>query len=514
MAQPLLSQSYRNNLKEVGKGVGVMFGGTMASKVLLFFYTLFLARVLDPSGLGIYYLGLTIVKTLAIVVTMGFGAGIVRHIAIYHAEGDLSKMKGTVFFALRIIFFSSLALVLFFQLTGYAIAASLFHKPELAKPLKMMTLSIPFEVAMGLFLAALRGVKQMKYVVLVEYISWTLLQFSMAFIVVVFMGGGLYGITVSYVISSCLVALLAFYCANKHLPLLNRKIKGTHEALRLIKFSIPMVFTSLLGQLMTSIDMFVLARFVSASDLGCYSVAVRLLNMAKVIFNNFQLVFQPYVAELHAKKDVERVAWLLKTLTHWSVLLSMPVFLSLILFPELFIRLFNKELIDGAASLSILAGAYLISTVSNMPSVVIFMSGRSDITLKNNLVILIISMGLNYILISRYGMTGAAVASGLALVLLSLIRIREVSKLMGIHPFAPSLGKPIAAGGGAMLLVMGLEKFLAMESELHAVTALGIFWGLYLFFIWLFRFSEEDRFVTQLIQKKVLSILSLGGAVR
>jgi len=502
------------DLSQVGKGAGITFSGTMIGKGLLIVYTLLLARVLSTTELGIYFLGMTIVRTLAIIATLGLGAGLVRHVAIYQGKGDFSKIKGTVLFAAKITLLNSIALVLLVWLTGDIIATRFFGKPELSVILKALAISIPFEVLMRIFLASTRGLKLMQYAAYTEHIGWIGSRFTFAVVMVVVIDMGLQGVVFAYVASSVFAAVLAFGFANRHIPLLDRTIRGSHESGKLLRFSVPMVFTAMLHDLMTHIDIFMLGLFASASALGIYSVSVRMVNLAKIVFMAFQPIFQPFVAEFYDRKEFERLSWLLKTLTHWSVILSLPVFLSLIFFPCLFLALFNKELLVGSSCLAMLAGAYMLSTISNLPSAMIFMSGRSDITLKNNLIVLILNVILNYCLIPVYGIVGAALATGFSLVFLAAIRIVEVYRLMGIHPFRRSLWKPALAGAFSIFLTAIVVQLFSFEKYFFGWAGLALFWLIYLLLVWAFRFSEEELYVKDLIKKKMLTFATKGTAVR
>ena len=75
-----LKEEYFGDLSKITKGAGVTLSGNMAGKALLFFYTIFLAKVLGTGDLGIYFLGITIVRLLTILANLGLGAGVVRYL--------------------------------------------------------------------------------------------------------------------------------------------------------------------------------------------------------------------------------------------------------------------------------------------------------------------------------------------------------------------------------------------------------------------------------------------------
>jgi len=496
---------YLSDLSKITKGAGITLGGSISGKALLFFYTIFLAKVLGTGDLGLYFLGLTIIRSLTILANLGLGAGVVRYVAIYQGRSDFSRMKGTVLSSAVITVIPSLILTSLMFLVGDFIATFIFHKPDLGSVIKLFAIAIPFESLMRIFLASTRGLKFMQYVAYTENLALVGLRFLFAIFFLFGLGLGLKGVVLAYVFSSILSAGLAFYYANKLIPLLDKKTRPIFDIKNLLHFSIPMVFTVLLHDLMAHIDVLILGTLVSAAQVGIYSVVVRILALAQVIFMAFQPIFQPFVADFHAKKELKRLSNLLKAITQWSVTMSFPVFLSLLLFPGFFLNFFGKEFIRGSDCLFVLAVAYLFSSVSNLPSSMIFMSGRSDITLGNNLAVLIINTGLNYLLIPKYGILGAALATGSSVALLAIVRILWVYHLMKIHPFRIDLWKPLSAGLISLLIILFVHKSIPGDGNMVIISFLSMMFILYSLLIYLFRLNEEDIYIKAVIKKKLLS---------
>lgn len=503
----LFKKEYFSVLSKTIKGAGITFGGMIGGKGLLFFYTIFLAKVLGPHDFGLYFLGITIVGFLAVLSNVGLIAGVTRFVAIYSSRNDAQRLKGTVLISAVITLLPSLIMMYLIFLLGDLLATSIFHKPELGKVIKLLSLSIPFDSLMWIFLAATRGLKLMQYTVYTENLCWVGLRFLFAVLFLLGFEMGLEGAVLAYVISSFFSAGLAFHCANKLIPLTDRKVVPVFEARNLLRFSIPMVFSIFLGNLTRQIDVLVLGIFVSAAEVGFYSVVVRIIVLAEVVFGIFMPIFNPFVTDLHEKKELSKLSNLLKTITRWSVTISFPVFLSLFFFPGLFLHFFGAEFIQGSACLSILAIVHLFSSTSGLPSSIIFMSGRSDITFKNNSAMLLLNVLLNYLLIPEYGILGAAIATGISLVLIAFIRITEVYYLMKIHPFTVDLWKPVTAGIISIAVIKFLQNSLLIKNSAYVIILLMIFFLFYYLLIYFFRLNEEDIYITLAIKKKAEFLL-------
>lgn len=499
----LSKEDYFSSLSKITKGAGINLAGMIGGKGLLFFYTIFLARVLGVGDLGLYFLGITIVGLLAVLSNLGLSIGVTRFVAIYNGRNDFRRLKGTVQISVVITLLPSLIMVGIIFLLGDVVSTFIFHKPELGKVIKLLSLSIPFDSLMLIFLAATRGLKLMQYTAYIQHFTWIGLRFLFAILFILGFGMKLEGAVLAYVVSSFFSAGLAFHYANKFIPFIDKKVVPIFDVRNLLKFSIPMVFSIFFGNLTRQIDVVMLGLFVSAAEVGLYIVVVRIIVLAEVVFGIFMPIFNPFVTDLYEKKELSKLSNLLKTITRWSVAISFPVFLSLFFFPGLFLYFFGSEFIQASACLSILAIVHLFSSTSGLPSSIIFMSGRSDITFKNNSAMLLLNVLLNYLLIPEYGILGAAIATGISLVLIAFIRITEVYYLMKIHPFTLDLWKPVTAGIISMTFILFLHRSFVIERDAFLITLLSMFFFMYYSLVYLFKLNEEDLYITSIIMKKV-----------
>ena len=491
------------DLPKILKGAAMTLSGNMSGKVLLFLLTLYIARTLGAGEVGIYFLGLTIIHVMAVIALAGMDVGIVRYVAIYTGRKDAQRVKGTIISA--IVVSSAISWVIAFGVFAASDFCSvhLFHKPELGTILKLLSFTIPFETFMKVMLAVTRGLKLMQYAAFIQNVIWIGLRLVLTIVFVGFFKIGLVGVVWAYLASSVIAASIAFYYANRSVPFFNSEEKIAFNIKELINFSVPMVFTVLIYDVMCHIDVLMLGVFLPAEEIGIYTVTVRMLSFAQVIFVAFQPIFQPFVAELHDKKEFDRLSGLLKNITHWSVSISLPFFLSLLVFPGFFLSIFGQEFEAGSACLIVLTVAFFVNAISNLPASMLFMAGRSDLSLKNNLLVLSINALLNYVLIPAHGLIGAAYATGASFLLLATIRIAEVYHLMALHPFRPTLIKPFAAGLISFLLIHSLGTVGQIECGLWQ-TSLMLLIGFIIYSILLiyFRLNPEEREVIDIVMNK------------
>jgi len=112
---------------------------------------------------------------------------------------------------------------------------------------------------------------------------------------------------------------------------------------------------------------------------------------------------------------------------------------------------------------------------------------------------------LNIVLIPRFGILGAAVATSISLILLNIIRVIEVYVFLKMHPFDVRFLKGIFSAALTFLLVFPLKYYLF--SNLHyflnlVLTSLVIL-ILFSLFLFLFKFEKEDKFMFEKIKERL-----------
>ncbi|GAB6163790.1 flippase [Desulfothermus naphthae] len=480
----------KHSLK-LAKGAAINFTGFIGGRGLLFLYTIFLAKVLKISDLGFYFLGVTIVDILTVLANMGLVYGIVRYISIYRIQDNSSKLRGTIQIAYLISLLASITLIFIIFLAKTVI----FNNSNLANILVILSLSIPFTALMRIANAVTRGFKIMKYTAYIENFIWIGFRVLLGVLFILVFNMGLNGALFAYISSSFLSCVVAICVATKFLPPKKGKLK--YELRELLKFSIPMVLSSLTLRLNRQIDIIILGMLVPAYQIGIYGVAVRLMRFVQIISNSFQPIFEPFVSEFQSRKDLFALSDLFKTATKWNVIIITPIFLSLLYFPEFFLRIVGSSFVEASNCVRILSVAYFFISFLGLTNQIIYMSGRSDITFKNNIGMLLVNAILNYILVSYLGIMGAAISIGISLVLLNLLRLVEIYYLYHIHPFSKDLYKIISIG-----IISLPTLFIKNLFNMPIMLSICIF-IMYILLTYYFFLDKEETYIRIYFQKKI-----------
>ncbi|MCD6216008.1 MAG: flippase [Candidatus Aenigmarchaeota archaeon] len=488
-------------IKEIARGGIVSLGGQICFKGLAFITHILLARFLGVASYGLYALGFTILIFIQRFSSLGLQNGVVRFGAIYLAEEDKARLKGTLLSSLLIPLSLGLVFCIIIFYFSDFIATEIFNKPALAFVLKLFAISLPFYSLMMVGVNSFRVFRKMEYEVLTLNIFHPFLNiFILAAIFL--LGYRLIGAVLAFIISSLLSAILVIYLIYRIFPEIVSNIKAKYELKKLLPYSLTMLLLGFSYILLLSIDRVMIGFFGSEVDVGIYNAAAMTASQASIFLGSFAPIFLPSIAELSNKNQFHNLEILLKAVTKWIFIFTLPLSMIFILFPKEIMGIFGPDFIDGWAVLVLLSVAQLLNASTGPIGSILTMSGRQKVELINSIFLGVSNAVLNIFLIQRYGVLGAAIATGLSLILVNIARLLEVYFFYRMHPYRYSYSKPIIAALGAIALYSLIDFVIAPKGGFR-FSELAILGIIYFLILILLGTDEEDNIVLQAVKKKI-----------
>jgi len=486
--------------KQVAKGGGIALFGRIGGRGIVFLFQILLTRVLGAQAYGLYALGQSVMKITQQVSMLGLQNGIVRFGAIYMGEGDKRRLKGTILFALVISTASSLAAGLLLFFLANWIAVHIFDEPGLAVVLRGFALSLPFYALLTVSAFSARAFRRMEYDVGIYEVfhpAVTLTIVGIAFL----LGFRLMGAVTGFVISSALAAGLGVFSIHRIFPDLISNLRPIYEFRKILPYSLTVFLVGFSYVFLSQTDRVMLGYFGAAQDVGVYKVAAVTAYQLTVIIGAFNAIFSPIMSDLHNKHQMGKLEGLFRTVGRWAFTLTLPVFLVIALFGEKIMGIFGSGFVEGLVPLVVLGAAQVVSASVGSAVVMLTMAGHQKAELANGVVLGLLNVLLNVWLIPRYGMLGAAIATGISIALISIVRVIEVYFLFGIHPYELAYWKPIAAGVISVGLWWILRQFYFFGGWMW-IGEMGVLVIVYAATLTLFKFEPEDRVILGAIRKR------------
>jgi len=492
--------------KQIAKGGGIAFVGQTVGKFLTLLLQILLTRVLGPIGYGLYALGYSVLGILNMISMLGLHNGVIRFGAIYHGKGDKTRLKGTLLSAIVLSFTASWVFALSLHFLAEILAERLFHEPGLTAPLGVFAFALPFFTLTVMISYSTRALRRVDYDMAISQFFrplLTLIVVGVSF----FLGYRLMGAVTGFLISTVLSAGLGIYLLYRLFPKLFSKLKAHYEMKTLLLYSLTVLLVGLSYLLITRSDRIMLGILTSARDVGIYNAAAVLTEQATIFLTSFNIIFSPIIADLFHKDRMKELEILFKITTKWIFILTLPFVLIFVLFTRPLMTLFGAEFSGGSLILIILGLSQLINASTGPAGYILIMSGRQKVELMNTLALGSLNLILNFFLISKYGVLGAGIATGISIVFINMVRLTEIYLLYRMHPYKVSYWKPILAGVVGTLSCIGLKSAWNL-SEWMWTVGIGLFVVMYSITFLAFKLDIEDKLMLKTLKMRVLGLRS------
>jgi O-antigen/teichoic acid export membrane protein len=318
--------------------------------------------------------------------------------------------------------------------------------------LRVLAAFLPLQALTDALLTATRGYRVMRPTVLLDRVLRSGLQLLLvgaAGVATLWTAGSLPMFAMAWAVPYLPVTVLAAYALRKIYYAGRPPSATTRRAERrglrrdFWRFTGPRAVASVCQLAVQRVDVLLVAALGGLAAAAIYAVAGRFVVLVQFANQGISQSVQPRLAEALATGDRATANRLYQTATGWLVLVTWPINLLVILFAPAYLRLFGGHYAAGAPVVVVLAAAMLVATGCGMVDMVLAMAGRTSWNLANVLVALVLTVGLDVLLIPRLGALGAAIGLAVALVANNLLPLIQVGRAVRLHPFGP--GTRVAA---------------------------------------------------------------------
>lgn len=486
------------------RGGGIVFVGKLFAWGARLALAVLLARILKADQYGLYNLALTVATVAASFPTLGLDAAIVRYTAVFASRRDVASVLGTLQLGIGVPAVLSIIVAIGVALAAEPIANGLMHEPRLAPLLIIASFLIPAIVLSRQLAATLQGFKRIEYTVLAEQFSQPTVRFV---ILLIF---ALLGLTAAYAILASALAALAvtvmlLILVHRTFPLYGASREAKRDPRELMRFSLPVFFSNVVTTLGHNLQTIFLGVLSTVENVGIFAVASHLNLIGSVFQHSVVAASMPLFAESQDRGDRRALEHLYQVTSKWSLSLNLPFFIMILAYPQALLAVFGSEFSAGAAVLVILAWANLINAATGTSGAVLDMTGHTRVKLLNASVAVVLALGLNLLLIPRFGIVGAAIAALASNAAANVLRLIEVYLLERVSPYNRTYLKPIAAGGIAYLASLATGYAAQAAGPIaQVVVALAVLFATYAVVLARLGLDPDDHRVLDRVKGKLL----------
>jgi O-antigen/teichoic acid export membrane protein len=441
--------------REAG-GVGVNLL-TLLAQASMPAFQLQISRVLGQDAYGLYAVCTSIVDPLSGITMFGMDLATTRAVSLAHAENDPARAARATGGSLRVVVASGLLVAL-----CIAVAAPFIGSSSLVAPLRMLALMpIGYHVT-SIFLIATQAKMVMKYDFWSRGLFQPLVLLALA-TAAIHLGGGVLGVCAAVVAAMSLTAVLAARFFGREFPLgvALRAAWSQPFDRALIRLGAPMVVLGLVWNLQGAVDLWALKHWRTNDDVAAYKACLIWVVSLSQVRNTFAPVINATLPPLLARNDVAAVNAFIRRQNRWVALLAMPLCVLFAGFGEGLLFVFGRGFLIGVPALAVLAVGNLAGALA-VPAYVLLLGGKARYSTLAGASCLLFQLLSLPILVPRYGINGAALASAAGMVLSQFVQQGFTWRLARVHGFSVGLAKVAAAAVAG--LVVGRLAYAALPA--------------------------------------------------
>jgi len=487
-----------------GGGAGIVGEGVF---LLLGFVIVFLSvKILGTEEYGIFVLALTIMHILEVICKQGLHKGMLKQITQFYAQGMHAKANAVFRYSTVRTFLMALLICVVTVLSA-GILVHFFNKDAVLR-IYLITLNcmLPFTVAFALFLSALQAVGRVGRMVVLEKIykpGATACLLALVFILS-------QHLALSNTVFFLLVQSIVFIsvCILAYGMLRGSGISLSHPGQEFNKkeylhFSYPLLFQGIIGLVTTWTSTLMIAYFIiNPQEIGAFNIIFKISSFCVIALMSLDRAFAPVIGELYYKNAQEDLLKTYRNVTRLSLTGAFLVFAAIVFLGKDALRLFDESYIASYIPLIILCIGRVVDASVGSVAYILLMTGRSKIILFNSIITLTINIILNYLLIPRFGLWGAALATAISYSLKNVIWMLFVYWKLRLHPYDKGYFKTIFIFSGCFAVAVLFKYFLPahwIAATFNLVTFFCLFgltyfwWGL----------DDDDRVIFRIVGNRL-----------
>lgn len=443
-----------NSIKQLAKGTSIIFVGSILSQPLSLLGKVIMIRALSPSNFGEIMLSFSIVSTVGTIFLLGIPSGVTRLVTASETENKINELlKSGYILAFLGGILGSLSIYIFrFRIS------ELMEEPRLAALIPIFSFILVLRPISTISISGLRSYKLGIETTIAKDYSGKI--FSLLVLVLfVYLSQPYVGAILYLITPPIAVGIVSSFYLVKNSPMKpsSRGLPDRSSISEIISFSWPLAFEGAFVLIMTSLDVLMIGYFLTSYEVGLYEAIRPLTRIIIMLLTAGVFFYLPIATEHYEEGDYSGLNTIFTTLTKWITLGTFPIVLTFILYSEDVIRAFySAEYIPASAAFIVLTIGTFLRVIVGPNGATIKAIDKTRIDLLSSAAGAITNIILNVVLIPRYGIIGAAIATGSGFVVFNTIELIFIYRSIGVHPFSRNTIKPILLTAGVVLIISEL----------------------------------------------------------
>lgn len=368
-----------------------------------------LTKTLGAHGYGVWSQVYVTVSLALGLVDLNLARSMIRFLA---AEKNKEVIQDDFYSVVSIVLFCGLVVSLTIVAFPYPIAVNFF---EGAVPVVRITGAIILtQLLSSAYLSFLITFRQMgKYSILA--IARVCGQLGLIAYLTL-NGYGIISIVLSALAIEVVILPILFFLIRSQIGIKKPHFSRMKEYL---SYGLPLIPETLAYRIIQSNDRYVISYFLGLSSVGMYSAAYGLGSVVYIISGILSFVLQPTLAKLYDEGRMNEVKTILSYSLKYTVAVAIPFIFGAAILAEPVLRVFSTSEIasQGHFLVPVIALGISFFGAYAMPGQILLLAKKTGILAAIWIVAAVSNLGLNILVVPRWGILGAAITTLIAFAL-------------------------------------------------------------------------------------------------
>jgi O-antigen/teichoic acid export membrane protein len=421
-------------IRRVALGGATAFTIYIASAGVMACSQLLIARIVGAHTYGVYTYVIAWLTILAYFCALGFDIALLRFVSAYQAVGACSLARGVIQYAERRALAISVVVVLIGTLVIEIWPSQL--SAELKNTFLAGFILIPIWALLWIRCSIVRAFGGVVLALIPDRVVRDGLLVVLVVLAAVVLGWhtDAPAVMMAAVAGSTVALVLASLAVRRLRPEAIKMIAPEYAAATWRQTAVPFMIIASAEALLNRTGILLLGWFGETREAGIYSLAFNIAFLVVLPRTAINTLFAPTISSLFARNDQVTLQALVTKAASWTLCTSIGIALVLAILAEPLLTWFGRDFAAGVPALRILLVAQVIVAAHGSQLLVMTMTKHE----RGAAVLLILSAAVNVLasvaFICLFGLTGAAIATSVALIVWNMAMAFFISRYLRLLP--------------------------------------------------------------------------------
>lgn len=428
-------------LTRLVKGTALLLGSTVTGRVLAMAARVLIIRSLPPGEFGVIVLAFTITSAIAEVAVLGFPRGIAK---LTPAAGTTRDQSSYLISGYALALVSGVGSAILVYYTRHEVA-SIMDAPRLPAVLALFAVYLLVAPFAKISIGGLRGYERSTPTAIARDVLPELTGVCLLGLLLLLSRPKAGAISYYLILPTVSLIVATWYLTRSDEVTIQVSIRRIrHRAQELINYSLPLGIERGLSLLMLHADIVLLAWFLNQNEVGLYKATQPFWKGTLLVLFSLGFLYFPAVSRYYENDDMEMLQSMYRVTTKWVVHITYPITIFIVMFaPDLLEMAYGGRYTPASTALSVLAGGMFLRVLVGPNAATIQAIGWTQIDLITTAAGVFTNICLNLLLIPRWGIVGAAVATVTGYTVYNGLELILLHRAINTHPLTVPVVLPL-----------------------------------------------------------------------